>query len=143
VGGSILSKVGLNRSLWLSSILLAIGILPYVLLAQAAQGLPVGQSPGQPLLLLAINTEFFFAGMEATVFVAFLMDLCNQQFSATQYALFSSLMLTGKSFVTAPMGDIANKLGWPGFFLLSALSAIPGLLLLSFVAPWKNPEVVD
>jgi MFS transporter, PAT family, beta-lactamase induction signal transducer AmpG len=143
VGGSILSKIGLNRSLWLSSILLAIGILPYVLLAQAAQGLPVGQSPGQPLLLLAINTEFFFAGMEATVFVAFLMDLCNQQFSATQYALFSSLMLTGKSFVTAPMGDVANKLGWPGFFLLSAFSAIPGLLLLSFVAPWKNREMVD
>ncbi len=143
VGGSVLSKIGLNRSLWLSSILLAIGILPYVLLAQAAQGLPVDQSPGQPLLLLAINTEFFFAGMEATVFVAFLMDLCNQQFSATQYALFSSLMLTGKSFITAPMGDVANKLGWPGFFLLSALSAIPGLLLLSVVAPWKSREIAN
>lgn len=139
-GGSVLSKIGLNRSLWLSSILLAIGILPYVALAQATNGLAADQTPGNLLLLLAINTEFFFAGMEATVFVAFLMELCNQQFSATQYALFSSLMLLGKSFVTAPMGAVATKVGWPVFFLLSALSAIPGLLLLNFIAPWNQRE---
>jgi MFS transporter, PAT family, beta-lactamase induction signal transducer AmpG len=139
-GGSVLSKIGLNRSLWLSSILLAIGILPYIALAQATQGLAPDQNPGSLLLLIAINTEFFFAGMEATVFVAFLMELCNQQFSATQYALFSSLMLLGKSFVTAPMGAVATKVGWPVFFLLSALSAIPGLLLLNFIAPWNQRE---
>jgi MFS transporter, PAT family, beta-lactamase induction signal transducer AmpG len=139
-GGSVLSKIGLNRSLWLSSILLAIGILPYVALAQATNGLAANQTPGNLLLLLAINTEFFFAGMEATVFVAFLMELCNQQFSATQYALFSSLMLLGKSYVTAPMGAIATNVGWPIFFLLSALSAIPGLLLLNFIAPWNQQE---
>jgi MFS transporter, PAT family, beta-lactamase induction signal transducer AmpG len=140
VGGSVLSKIGLNRSLWLSSIFLAIGILPYIALAQATQGLAPTQTPGNLLLLVAINTEFFFAGMEATVFVAFLMELCNQQFSATQYALFSSLMLAGKSFITAPMGDVAKSLGWPGFFLLSALSAMPGLLLLNFIAPWQQRE---
>jgi MFS transporter, PAT family, beta-lactamase induction signal transducer AmpG len=142
VGGLVLSKIGLNRSLWLSSLLLAVGILPYVVLAQAAQGLPDGQNPGNLLLLLAINTEFFFAGMEATVFVAFLMDLCNQQFSATQYALFSSLMLAGKSFVTAPMGSISKSLGWPGFFLLSAFAAIPGLILLYFVAPLNADKLM-
>jgi MFS transporter, PAT family, beta-lactamase induction signal transducer AmpG len=140
VGGSVLSKIGLNRSLWLSSILLAIGILPYIALAQATQGLAPTQTPGNLLLLVAINSEFFFAGMEATVFVAFLMELCNQQFSATQYALFSSLMLAGKSFITAPMGGVAESLGWPGFFLLSALSAMPGLLLLNFIAPWQQRE---
>jgi MFS transporter, PAT family, beta-lactamase induction signal transducer AmpG len=139
-GGSVLSKIGLNRSLWLSSILLAIGILPYIALAQATQGLAPDQNPGQLLLLTAINTEFFFAGMEATVFVAFLMELCNQQFSATQYALFSSLMLLGKSFITAPMGAVATNVGWPAFFLLSSLAAIPGLLLLNFIAPWNQSE---
>jgi MFS transporter, PAT family, beta-lactamase induction signal transducer AmpG len=139
-GGSILSKIGLNRSLWLSSILLAIGILPYIALAQATEGLAPTATPGNLLLLLAINTEFFFAGMESTVFVAFLMELCNQQFSATQYALFSSLMLAGKSYITAPMGDVSQHVGWPGFFLLSALSAIPGLLLLNFIAPWQQRE---
>jgi MFS transporter, PAT family, beta-lactamase induction signal transducer AmpG len=137
-GGAVLAKIGLNRSLWLGSIFLAIGILPYILLAQATQGLPADKTPGSLLLLLAINTEFFFAGMEATVFVAFLMELCNQQFSATQYALFSSLMLAGKSYITAPMGDIAKSVGWPTFFLLSALSSIPGLLLLNFIAPWRG-----
>jgi MFS transporter, PAT family, beta-lactamase induction signal transducer AmpG len=140
VGGLVLSKIGLNRSLWVSSILLAIGILPYVLLAQATQGLAPTETPNELLLLLAINTEFFFAGMESAVFVAFLMELCNTQFSATQYALFSSLMLTGKSFVTAPMGQLSESVGWPTFFFLSALSAIPGLLLLNFIAPWQQRE---
>jgi MFS transporter, PAT family, beta-lactamase induction signal transducer AmpG len=140
VGGLVLSKIGLNRSLWLSSILLAIGILPYVLLAQATQGLAPTETPSELLLLLAINTEFFFAGMESAVFVAFLMDLCNTQFSATQYALFSSLMLTGKSFVTAPMGQLSESVGWPTFFFLSALAAIPGLVLLNFIAPWQQRE---
>jgi MFS transporter, PAT family, beta-lactamase induction signal transducer AmpG len=74
------------------------------------------------------------------VFVAFLMDLCNTQFSATQYALFSSLMLTGKSFVTAPMGQLSESVGWPTFFFLSALAAIPGLVLLNFIAPWQQRE---
>jgi MFS transporter, PAT family, beta-lactamase induction signal transducer AmpG len=141
-GGAVLAKIGLNRSLWLSSILLAVGILPYVLLAQVAQGLPASDTPGTFLLQLAVITEYFFAGMEATVFVAFLMDLCNQKFSATQYALFSSFMLAGKSFVTAPMGGVAKSLGWPGFFLLSALSAIPGLILLSFIAPLNADRVM-
>jgi MFS transporter, PAT family, beta-lactamase induction signal transducer AmpG len=135
VGGAVLAKIGLNRSLWLSSVLLAVGILPYVLLAQAAQGLVGDNNPGNLLLQLAVITEYFFAGMESTVFVAFMMDLCDQRFSATQYALFSSLMLAGKSFVTAPMGSVAKSIGWPSFFLLSAFSAIPGLILLSIIAP--------
>ncbi len=140
VGGILKNKIGTNRSLWLSSILLAIGIVPYIFLAQAAQGLPLNQNPGSLMLLLAMSTELFFASMEATVFVSFLMGLCNKQFTATQYALFSALMIAGKGFVTAPLGSIAESIGWPSFFLLSALSAIPGLLLLNFIAPWNPRE---
>jgi MFS transporter, PAT family, beta-lactamase induction signal transducer AmpG len=143
VGGVILSKIGINRSLWLAVGLLSIGIIPYWLLAQSAQSLPTGQSPSEVLLLLAINSEYFFAGMEAAAFTAFLMSLCNRQFSATQYALFTSLMLSGKSFIVAPMGGIAKQIGWSNFFLLSIFAAIPGLLLLVFLAPWnaKDSEV--
>jgi PAT family beta-lactamase induction signal transducer AmpG len=87
---------------------------------------------------LAINSEYFFAGMEATAFIAFLMSLCNRQYSATQYALFTSLMLSGKSFLVAPMGGIAKQVGWSNFFLLSICTAIPGLLLLISIAPWNS-----
>ncbi len=140
IGGIILSKIGINRSLWLSIGLLSIGIIPYWLLAQAAQSAPSGQSPSEALLILAINSEYFFAGMEATAFTAFLMSLCNRQFSATQYALFTSLMLSGKSFIVAPMGGIAKQVGWSNFFLLSVLAAVPGLLLLIFLAPWNAKD---
>jgi MFS transporter, PAT family, beta-lactamase induction signal transducer AmpG len=143
VGGVILSKIGINRSLWIAVGLLSIGIIPYWLLAQSAQFLTPGQSPSEALLLLAINSEYFFAGMEAAAFTAFLMSLCNRQFSATQYALFTSLMLSGKSFIVAPMGGIAKQIGWSNFFLLSIFAAVPGLLLLAFLAPWnaKDSEV--
>jgi len=140
VGAVILSKIGINRSLWVSIGLLSIGIIPYWLLAQAAQSAPVGQSPSEALLILAINSEYFFAGMEATAFIAFLMSLCNRQFSATQYALFTSLMLSGKSFIVAPMGSVANQVGWSNFFLLSILAAVPGMVLLTFLAPWNTKD---
>ena len=140
VGAVILSKIGINRSLWVSIGLLSIGIIPYWLLAQAAQSAPVGQSPSEALLILAINSEYFFAGMEATAFIAFLMSLCNRQFSATQYALFTSLMLSGKSFIVAPMGNLANQVGWSNFFLLSILAAVPGMVLLTFLAPWNTKD---
>jgi MFS transporter, PAT family, beta-lactamase induction signal transducer AmpG len=141
VGGIILSKIGINRSLWVGTGLLSLGIIPYWLLAQAAQSAPTGQSPSEALLILAINSEYFFAGVEATAFIAFLMSLCNRQFSATQYALFTSLMLSGKSFIVVPMGGVAEQVGWSNFFLLSMLAAIPGLLLLMFLAPWNAQEL--
>lgn len=145
VGGVMLSKIGINRSLWIAIGLLSIGIIPYWLLAQSAPALTPGQSPSEALLMLAINSEYFFAGMEAAAFTAFLMSLCNRQFSATQYALFTSLMLSGKSFIVAPMGGIAKQIGWSNFFLLSIFAAIPGLLLLVFLAPWnaKDSEVEE
>jgi MFS transporter, PAT family, beta-lactamase induction signal transducer AmpG len=141
VGGIVLSKIGINRSLWVAIGLLSIGIIPYWLLAQMSQSLTPGQSPSEALLLLAINAEYFCAGMEAAAFTAFLMSLCNRQFSATQYALFSSLMLSGKSFIVAPMGGIAKDIGWSNFFLLSIFAAIPGLLLLMLLAPWNAQDL--
>ncbi len=140
VGGVLLSKVGINRSLWIAIGLLSIGTIPYWLLAQSAPSLTPGQSPSEVLLMLAINSEYFFAGMEAAAFTAFLMSLCNRQFSATQYALFTSLMLSGKSFIVAPMGGVAKEIGWSNFFLLSIFAAVPGLILLVFLAPWNAKD---
>jgi MFS transporter, PAT family, beta-lactamase induction signal transducer AmpG len=134
-GGFIMLKVGMNRSLWLAAIGLSIGILPYEMLAQLAQ-------PNISLLLFAVSSESFAAGLEATVFVGFMTTLCNPRFSATQFALFSSFMLAGRSFIVGPMGGIYKNLGPQNFFWISMLAAIPSLLLLLYVGPLNFRQVL-
>jgi PAT family beta-lactamase induction signal transducer AmpG len=132
-GGAMMTKIGINRSLWIFAILQAIGNLSYFCLAVVGKNFP--------LMLTAINIENFCAGLESAAFVAFLMSLCNQSFSATQYALLSSLQGFSRDIITAPAGAWATITGWPLFFVITALAALPGLLLLPFFAPW-NPQPV-
>jgi PAT family beta-lactamase induction signal transducer AmpG len=69
------------------------------------------------------------------------MSLCNHNFTTTQFALFSSLMAISRDILSAPAGQLAKATGWPSFFLLSLVAALPGLLLLPVVAPWKHKPV--
>lgn len=131
-GGALLSQWGIHRSLWIFGGLQAISNLAYFVLAQ------VGQS--YPLMVLSINIENFCAGLGTAAFVAFLMSLCNTRFSATQYALLSSLMAVSRDILAAPAGQVAKATGWPLFFLLTLLAALPGLLLLPLFAPWRSPS---
>jgi PAT family beta-lactamase induction signal transducer AmpG len=132
-GGAFLSKIGLNRSLWVFGGLQAISNLAYLVLAQVGKNYQV--------LLLTINIENFCAGLGTAAFVAFLMNMCNQRYSATQYALLSSFMAVSRDILVAPAGSLAKTTGWPLFFVISIVAAIPGLLLLPFFAPW-NPKPV-
>jgi PAT family beta-lactamase induction signal transducer AmpG len=127
-GGAILSQIGINRSLWIFGGLQALSNLSYFVLAQ------VGAN--STLMVLVINIENFCAGLGTAAFVAFLMSLCNPQFSATQFALLSSLMAVSRDILVTPAGSIAKATGWPTFFLLSLVAALPGLLLLPTFAPW-------
>jgi PAT family beta-lactamase induction signal transducer AmpG len=129
-GGSILSKIGINRSLWVFGGLQAVSNLAYFVLAQ------VGKN--YSWLVITINIENFCAGLGTAAFVAFLMSLCNPRFSATQYALLSSLMAVSRDILVAPAGNLAKATGWPMFFLISIVAAIPGLLLLPVFAPWNS-----
>ncbi len=130
-GGAILSKLGINRSLWIFGALQAVSNLAYLVLAQAGKN--------YSFLVLTINIENFCAGLGTAAFVAFLMSLCNPRFSATQYALLSSLMAVSRDILVAPAGTLAKATGWPLFFLISIVAALPGLLLLPVFAPW-NPK---
>jgi PAT family beta-lactamase induction signal transducer AmpG len=132
-GGAIMTKIGVNRSLWIFAVLQAIGNLAYVLLAIAGRNFP--------LMIFAINAENFCAGLEAAAFVAFLMSLCNAGFSATQYALLSSLQAFSRDILVAPAGQWASATGWTAFFVITAVLALPGLLLLPFFAPWTEPPI--
>ena len=130
-GGAFLSKIGINRSLWVFGFLQAVSNLAYFVLAQAGKNYSV--------LVLTINIENFCGGLGTAAFVAFLMSLCNPRFSATQYALLSSLMAVSRDILVAPAGTLAKATGWSSFFLISIVAALPGLLLLPVFAPW-NPQ---
>jgi MFS transporter, PAT family, beta-lactamase induction signal transducer AmpG len=132
-GGAFLSKIGLNRSLWVFGALQAVSNLAYLVLAQAGKNYQV--------LVLTINIENFCAGLGTAAFVAFLMNMCNQRYSATQYALLSSFMAVSRDILVAPAGSLAKSTGWPLFFIISIFAAVPGLLLLPLFAPW-NPKAL-
>ncbi|MDJ0737121.1 MAG: AmpG family muropeptide MFS transporter [Nostocaceae cyanobacterium] len=132
-GGAVLSKLGINRSLWVFGVLQAVSNLAYFMLAQ------IGKN--YQFLVITINIENFCAGLGTAAFVAFLMNLCNQRFSATQYALLSSFMAVSRDILVAPAGALAKSTGWSMFFLLSIVFAIPGLLLLPLFAPWNQQPV--
>jgi PAT family beta-lactamase induction signal transducer AmpG len=132
-GGAILTKLGINRCLWIFGILQLLSNLGYYILAIAGKN--------DSLLVIAINIENFCAGLVTVVTVAFLMSLCNHRFTTTQFALFSSLTAISRDILSAPAGELVKATGWPSFFLITIVLALPGLLLLPFVAPW-NPQPV-
>lgn len=134
-GGALLSRWGINRSLWIFGGFQAISNLAYFTLAKLGQN--------YPFMVAAINIENFCAGLGTAAFIAFFMSLCNQRFSATQFALLSSLMAVSRDILVAPAGKLAEATGWPMFFLISFLAAIPGLLLLPLFAPWNAPDSLE
>ncbi|NWF61953.1 MAG: AmpG family muropeptide MFS transporter [Fischerella sp.] len=135
VGGVILSKIGINRSLWVFGVLQALSNFAYFILAQPQF------AQNYQLLVVTINIENFCGGLGTAAFVAFLMSLCNQRFSATQYALLSSLMAVSRDILAAPSGSIAKSTGWSTFFLITIVAAVPGLLLLPVFAPWNHKPI--
>lgn len=132
-GGAILTKLGINRCLWIFGILQLVSNFGYYALAL------VGKNDS--LLVLAINLENFCAGLVTVVTVAFLMSLCDHRFTTTQFALFSSLVAISRDILSAPAGELAKATGWPSFFLITVVLAIPGLLLLPVIAPWNAQPI--
>lgn len=133
LAGALLPVIGINRSLWVFGVLQAGSNVAYWLLAR------VGPDPGW--LAVTIATENFCGGMATAAFLGFLLRQCDARFSATQYALLSGLMMLGQSLLAARAGEHVANLGWSGFFLLTIVAALPGLLLLPFFAPWRADPV--
>jgi PAT family beta-lactamase induction signal transducer AmpG len=131
-GAAILDRIGMNRSLWVFGLLQVASNLAYLILASAGRS--------YTLLVVTVVVENVCYGMVTAAVVAFLMSVCDPRFSATQYALLSSVMAVGRDVLAAPSGSIAEKAGWPAFFLISVFAAIPGLLLLRQFAPWFETQ---
>lgn len=133
VGGWILLKVSLRRALWLFGFVQAGSVLAFWALSRLG--------PKLGLLVGALALENLAFGMGGAAFAAFLMGQCDKRFTGTQYALLTSLMALSRSFLAAPMGELAKLLGWSGYFLFCAAAAIPGLLLLLRWDHWRIPDL--
>jgi PAT family beta-lactamase induction signal transducer AmpG len=88
-----------------------------------------------------IGFENLSAGMGTAAYIAFMASITDKRFTATQYALLSSLMGVPRVLASAPTGFLAKSLGWESFFIVCTLIAIPGMLLLLKFAPWRQSYV--
>ena len=93
------------------------------------------------MLVAAIVTENITSGIGLTVVAVYLSGLSNIAYTATQFALLSSVAVIGRTFMAGPAGYAAEKLGWTGFWGLTVLAAIPGMLLLWMM--WRKGYVVQ
>ena len=136
IGGLWMVKLGINRALWLFGVVQAVAILGFAALGY------VGTAPSSPdrLLLLAgvIGLEAFGVGLGTAAFVAFIARTTHPAYTATQFALFTSLAAVPRTFINASAGWLVASLGWFEFFMLCFVLAIPGMLLLVKVAPWNE-----
>lgn len=136
LGGLWMVKIGINRALWLFGLVQLVTILGFVWLAW------LGPAPSDAARLVILATvitgEALGAGLGTTAFVAFMARSTNPAYTATQFALFTSLMAMPRTFINASAGWLVERMGWFDFFWVCFFLAIPGMLLLFRVAPWHG-----
>jgi MFS transporter, PAT family, beta-lactamase induction signal transducer AmpG len=130
LGGIWIMRIGMNRALWLFGLGQMLSTLGFALLATV--------TPTTAALAAVVALENFTAGLGTAAFVGFMAALTDRRFTATQYALLSSLMGVPRVLAAAPTGWLAAWLGWAGFFVFCALIAIPGLALLRWITRLKD-----
>lgn len=130
LGGLVMLKVSINRALWLFGFVQLFTILPYIWLSQAGHTLTG--------LFLVVSGEYLGVGLGAIALTAFMARETSKAFTATQFALFSSFIAIPRTFANASTGYIVEAIGWTQFFVLCAVVAVPGMLLLMKVAPWNG-----
>jgi MFS transporter, PAT family, beta-lactamase induction signal transducer AmpG len=134
-GGLWMVRIGINRGLWLFGAVQLVSILGFAWLAWANR-------PDKLLLGSVIAFEALGVGLGTAAFVAFIARATDPRYTATQFALFTSLAALPRTVVNASTGWIVEATGWFAFFLVCAALALPGMALLLRVAPWNggNPR---
>ena len=135
VGGWITTIIGLGHSLWLFGILQTSANFGYVLVAWAG-------APNLALMYGAISFEMLMAGMGTGAFSVLLLRITQKRFSATQYALFSSVFALPRVISGSIAGFAVDSLGWSSFFLCAIALGVPGLVMLARFVPIgvREPE---
>jgi MFS transporter, PAT family, beta-lactamase induction signal transducer AmpG len=125
LGGVVVTRIGVFRGLLVCGVLQMLSNLMYAVQTWAGHDVLA--------LSLTIGIENLTNGMGSAAFVTYLSGLCSVAFTATQYALLSSLAAVGRTILSAWGGKLASVLGWTPFFVLSTALCIPGLLLLLWI----------
>ncbi len=130
IGGLILMYLGLNRSLWIFGFFQIFSILGYALLAQAGNNLWV--------LFCVVSLEYLGVGLGSVGILTYMAQLTSKSFTATQFALLSSIAAIPRTLAGATTGFIIESVGYFNFFLICFACAVPGMLLLFKIAPWNG-----
>jgi PAT family beta-lactamase induction signal transducer AmpG len=133
VGGVWMVKLGINRALWVFGVLQALAILGFAWLAKTG--------PDTTVLAAVFGFESFASlGLGSAALVAFISRSTDPRYTATQYALFSSLAAVPRTFINASVGFVVAQTGWFNFFIVCFVLAIPAMLMLPKIAPWNTKE---
>ncbi len=134
LGGLLTNAVGLGRALWITGLLQVLSNLGYALVAQVG--------PNRLVMYSAVAFELGMSGMGTGAFGVLLLRLTQKRFSATQYALLSSLFAIPRVLAGPPAALLVDALGWRDFFISTLLAGIPGMAMLWRFVPWsaRDPE---
>ena len=132
LGGLWMIRIGINRGLWLFGAVQVVSILGFALLAHENRA-------DRMLLAGVIGFEALGVGLATAAFIAFIARTTDPRYTATQFALFTSLAVVPRTLINATTGWIVEQIGWFDFFLLCTVLALPGMALLLRVAPWNAP----
>jgi PAT family beta-lactamase induction signal transducer AmpG len=131
LGGLWMVRIGINRALWVFGAVQVVAILGFAWLAYVHR-------PDRVLLAVVIAFEALGVGLGTVAFTAYIARATDPRYTATQFALFTSLAVVPRALVNASTGWIVERLGWLDFFLLCTVLALPGMALLLRVAPWRE-----
>ena len=131
VGGWLVGLIGVRRALVVTGLGQMLSNLMYVALAGAGHSMP--------MLWAQVGVESFTDGLADAAFLTWLSALTSRSFTATQYALLSSLAAVPLRTLGASSGWLAEAMGWPGFFLLTTAAALPAMGIMVYLL-WRLPE---
>jgi len=130
IAGIAMLKMSINRALWIFGFVQIVTILGFVWLSTVGHN-PLG-------LFIVVSGEYLGVGMGTVALTAYLARETSRAFTATQFALFSSIVVIPRTFANASTGFLIEAMGYTQFFILCAVVAIPGMLMLLKVAPWNK-----
>lgn len=137
VGGIWMIKLGINKALWIFGFCQMIAIVGFALIAKAGET----EVPSIWYLAIVIGLEALGTGLGTAAFVSFIAAKTNPAYTATQFALLTSLSAVPRTFCNATTGFIVDAVGWVNFYYLCVALAVPGMLLLFKVAPWNSSSI--
>lgn len=132
LGGLLMLRLGINRSLWLFGLVQLLSILGFAALAE------IGAD--ETWLFVVVSFEYLGVGLGTSAFVAYIASITDPRYTATQLALLTSITGLPRTLASAASGWLVESIGWTAFFLLCTAIALPGLAMLPWVAPWRAPQ---